>query len=95
MGLKFNANKGAKVVFQQVIPQAFTRCGKLKYLLQMSGLNRGNLVNIIDGNVLLRAVPTGVCTCSDFVFYVYNCLLDVVSTAEFIFVVFEEILTFS
>ena len=89
MGLTSGA-KGAKQVFQEIAPVAFSRSPGLSEITRGLGDDRSAMAVIIDGNVALRQVPQSAATLNDFVFFFYRSLFSAASAAETVVVVFDE-----
>ena len=90
MGLRCNGNRGAKQVLLTNMKCSFSKTQKLTDLLCAVGVERDNVALLIDGNVLLRAVPRDIKSSKQFLHYVFHQMLDALGTAELIVFVFDE-----
>jgi len=89
MGLK-GGPTGAKAQFQMLFPAAFSVANTLTSARDAIGVSRSRTLAVVDGNVLLMAIPSGATTMNAYVSIVSNSIDQAVQAAAHVVVVFDE-----
>jgi hypothetical protein len=91
MGLASHGNgRGAKACLQTAYPGAFSRASGLADARAMMHVDRAHTAVVVDGNVMLRQVPSSVTKMNDYVFFVWRMVSAACSAGERVVVVFDE-----
>jgi hypothetical protein len=89
MGLK-GGDTGCKAVFQTQFPDSFMACPRLDDVRQLVGVDRSETLAVLDGNVMVMAVPQSMTTFHQYVQILVAQITPVVEAAAHIVVVFDE-----
>ena len=90
MGLTSKANVGVKAQLRSRFPRAFKNCDSLADARDAASAAREQAIAVIDGNVLIMAVPQRARTYDDYVAVLMSSLKQAIATALVTVVVFDE-----
>jgi hypothetical protein len=89
MGLKSGPN-GAKAVLLEKFQQAFANADRLHNVRDLVGVRRSETLAILDGNVMMNAIPKEVDTFGGYVRVLSHQINDAIQAAAHVVVVFDE-----
>tara|TARA_B110000858_G_scaffold157621_1_gene180472 strand:+ start:2822 stop:4198 length:1377 start_codon:yes stop_codon:yes gene_type:complete len=89
MGLSGGPN-GAKAVFVETFSNAFKDLKTLKSVRELVGVDRSQTLVVMDGNVMMNAIPASVYTFSGYVSILSHQINEAIQAAEHVVVVFDE-----
>ena len=89
MGLTGGPN-GAKAIFQKEFPGAFRSIQRLDDVRKPVGMRRSQTLVVMDGNVMMNAIPASVDTFRAYVAILSNQLNEACQAAAHVVVVFDE-----
>ena len=89
MGLSGGPN-GGKAVFIDRFPATFQTMQTLKEVREVSELPRESVLAVMDGNVMMSAIPTAVDTFAGYVAVLSNQIRAAHEAASHVVVVFDE-----
>ena len=90
MGLASKANVGVKAQLRSRFPRAFKNFDSLADARNAASARREQTIAVVDGNVLVMAVPQGARTYDAFVAVLMSSLKQAIATALITVVVFDE-----
>ena len=89
MGLS-GGKTGAKALFLEKFPTAFQNVKHLKDVIEIVGVERSQTLAVLDGNVMMNAIPSTVDTFRGYVAILANQLEEACQAAAHVVVVFDE-----
>jgi hypothetical protein len=89
MGLS-GGKTGAKALFLEKFPTAFQNVKHLKDVIEIVGVERSQTLAVLDGNVMMNAIPATVDTFRGYVAILANQLEEACQAAAHVVVVFDE-----
>lgn len=89
MGLS-GGKTGAKALFLEKFPTAFQNVKHLKDVIELVGVQRSQTLAVLDGNVMMNAIPAAVDTFHGYVAILANQLEEACQAAAHVVVVFDE-----
>lgn len=89
MGLKPGPH-GVKAFMRNTLPEAFAECDSFEEVVSAFGCGRGASVGVVDGNIMMMAVPTSVRTFDAYVSLVYRQIRRVSASFGMIVLCFDE-----
>lgn len=81
---------GAKALFLEKFPTAFQNVKHLKDVIELVGVERSQTLAVLDGNVMMNAIPAAVDTFRGYVAILANQLEEACQAAAHVVVVFDE-----
>ncbi len=89
MGLK-SGDRGAKAVFLEEFSEAFVDVRRLNEVREMVGVSRAQTLAVLDGNVMMNAIPKEVDTFYGYVRILASQINEAIQAAAHVVVVFDE-----
>lgn len=89
MGLK-GGDHGSKTTFQDEFPDSFLPCPRLEDARELTGVDRSETLVVLDGNVMVMAVPQAMTTFNEYVMILVAQIKPAITAAAHVVVVFDE-----